>query len=246
MVASTTEDYFVLYVKHDEDGTEVKQPVLVKRGEAGTTTLAENIPALPAERYMVEKYSRSDPADVDGDCVYDITELDDFGHMNPVNPAPSIDQEFGAVAVPDHKAFDSLANTILGNTTIKFVVLTGDPGPRVYFMNTNNYESHDWFVYAIGDEKQSMLSGTLIYDPDSVAPDGSPGVYRYHFSGPDWLSRRYSATYLERVHDLLAASMPLLEDNLALWIHNDQLSYLRRTVASLKMSRVPVEFDDDI
>ena len=43
VVESTTDDYFVLYVNHDVDGTEVEFPVLVKRGEAGTTTLAENV-----------------------------------------------------------------------------------------------------------------------------------------------------------------------------------------------------------
>ncbi len=87
VVESTTDDYFVLYVKHDMDGTEVEIPVLVKRGEADTTTLAENVEALPKERYRVEKYLVSDPADVDGDCVDDITELDNLGSMNPVNSA---------------------------------------------------------------------------------------------------------------------------------------------------------------
>ena len=79
VVTSTTADYFVLYVSHDVDGTEVDLPVLVERGEAGTTTLAENVEAMPAERYRVEKYLIADPADVDGDCIDDITELDDFG-----------------------------------------------------------------------------------------------------------------------------------------------------------------------
>ena len=85
VVESTTADYFVLYVSHDVDGTEVDLPVLVKRGEAGTTTLEENVEALPAERYRVEKYLIADPADVDGDCIDDITELDDLGTMNPVD-----------------------------------------------------------------------------------------------------------------------------------------------------------------
>ena len=41
VVTSTTADYFVLYVEHDLDGARVEIPVLVKRGAAGTTTLAE-------------------------------------------------------------------------------------------------------------------------------------------------------------------------------------------------------------
>ena len=86
VVSSTTDDYFVLYLLRDVDGTEVDLPVLVKRGEAGTTTLAENIEALPAERYRVEKYLVADPADVDGDCTDDITELDEHGKHEPGEP----------------------------------------------------------------------------------------------------------------------------------------------------------------
>ena len=55
-------------------------------GEEDTTTLAENVAALPMERYRVEKYLVAEPADVDGDCTDDITELNDLGRMNPVNP----------------------------------------------------------------------------------------------------------------------------------------------------------------
>ena len=101
VVASTTADYFVLYVSHDVDGSDVDLPVLVKKGEAGTTTLEENIEALPAERYSVEKYLIAEPADVDGDCVDDITEMDDLGSQNPVNRAASVDVINGTVAIPD-------------------------------------------------------------------------------------------------------------------------------------------------
>ena len=99
VVTSTTADYFVLYVSHELDAdTTVELPVLVKRGEAGTTTLAENVEAMPAERYRVEKYLIADPADVDGDCIDDITELGDPVGMNPLNPAPAIALSDGAVA----------------------------------------------------------------------------------------------------------------------------------------------------
>ena len=57
VVESTTDDYFVLYVKHDVDGAEVELPVLVKLGESATTTLAENVEALPKERYRVRSTS---------------------------------------------------------------------------------------------------------------------------------------------------------------------------------------------
>ena len=101
VVASTTDEYFVLYVRHDVDGTAVEVPVLVKRGEAGMTTLAENVAALPKDRYRVEKYLIADPADVDGDCFDDLTELADPVGMNPVNPTGALALTDGAVAIPD-------------------------------------------------------------------------------------------------------------------------------------------------
>ena len=113
VVESTTAEYFVLYVRHElgrsvllglEADVTVEVPVLVKRGEANTTTLAESIASLPPERYRVEKYLIADPADVDGDCIDDITELADPVGMNPVNPAsltPAIEPGAGAVAVGD-------------------------------------------------------------------------------------------------------------------------------------------------
>ena len=105
VVESTTDDYFVLYVQHElDEDTMVELPVLVKRGEASTTTLAENVAALPVKRYRMEKYLIADPADVDGDCTDDITELDNLGTMNPVNAAPSIPFSDGAVALPDQES----------------------------------------------------------------------------------------------------------------------------------------------
>ena len=49
----------------------------------------------------MEKYLIAEPADVDGDCIDDLTELDSLGSMSPVNPAVAIDLNDGAVAVPD-------------------------------------------------------------------------------------------------------------------------------------------------
>ena len=47
VVTSTTDEYFVLYVSHGADGETVEYPVRVALGEEGTTTLAENVSALP-------------------------------------------------------------------------------------------------------------------------------------------------------------------------------------------------------
>ena len=98
VVDSTTTEYFVLYVRHELDAdTVVELPVAVTLGEEGTTTLAENVAALPKERHRVEKYLVADPADVDGDCIDDITELADPVGLNPVNPAAADERIRGGV-----------------------------------------------------------------------------------------------------------------------------------------------------
>ena len=208
MVTSTTADYFVLYASHDVDGETVEYPVQVKLGEEGTTTLAENVAALPVERYRVEKYLVEDPADVDGDCIDDITELNDLGRMNPVNHGVTVDLSDGAAAIPDQETFETLAyRSPSGMSYVKYIVLGIETDrPSVYFMNTNKFQRHNDFLRAIRVDSQGDFRSTIIYDPEFVAPDGSLGVFRFsNYRLPK------SFSYMERTYTLLAGSMPLVK-----------------------------------
>ena len=247
VVESTTADYFVLYVKHDVDGTEVELPVLVKRGEAGTTTLAENVEALPAERYRVEKYLIADPADVDGDCVDDITELDDPVGMSPVNAAADVPLNDGAVALPDRATFETYAYADSDEKLfLKYLVFDVDTDrPRVYFQNSNLYNSHGEFRDAIGLTQVARFRGSVIYDPALVTPDGRPGVY-YYENAWEGLSVGNSFAHATRIHTVIAASMPLLEDNLALYFQGYDILNYQDELTLFKDSRIPLLFDSDI
>ena len=246
VVTSTTADYFVLYVQHDVDAdTSVEIPVLVKRGEAGTTTLAENVEALPAARYRVEQYLVSDPADVDGDCVDDITELDNLGSMNPVNPAAAIELSDGAGVLPDRETVEALSfEDSSGTLFLKFLLVDMDTDrPLVYFQNTERVRPHIAILDAVGlTGAGGLVHGAMIYDPELVAPDGSLGVYRY------WLAYRYDDSFsvVARTHTLLAASMPLLEDNLVLWIRNHALLDTQSDLPLYQASRINLVFDEDV
>ena len=242
VVASTTADYFVLYVSHEVDGTEVDLPVLVKRGSAGTTTLAENVEALPTERYRVEKYLIADPADVDGDCVDDITELGDPVGMNPVNPAPAIAHNDGAVAVPDLETAVALSYIHGGEWYIKFVLVDTDTDtPGVYFINTNTHNSHQSFLDAAGLQWDDVITGDLVYRPDLVAREGSLGVYYFML----WEGRP-SFSFESRVHALLAASVPLIDENLVLYIPNYMIPHYQYELSLFNASRLDLVFDADI
>ena len=245
VVTSTTDDYFVLYVSHDVDGTEVELPVLVKRGEAGTTTLAENMEALPAERYRVEKYLIADPADVDGDCIDDITELDDLGNMNPVNPAAAIELSDGAVAISDQETFETLTRLFGSQSYLKFIVDgIATARPDLYFINAETHPDHGSFltdVLGLDSGDPDVIRGEIGYVPEAVAPDGSLGFYYYTSA-----SRAYSFSLMERTHTLLAASMPLLENDLAYWIASLRLRSYQSDLPLYRASRIPVVFDADV
>ncbi len=239
VVTSTTDDYFVLYVNHDIDGTQVDLPVLVKKGAAGTTTLAENVAALPAERYRVEKYLIADPADVDGDCIDDITELDDFGNMNPVNPAAAINFSDGALAISDQETFETLASA---QWFLKFIIFNIDTDrPGVYFINTATHTLHNTFLDTVGLERSEVVLGHMVYSPGLVAPDGSRGVYYCWGVGP---SEPFSVA--ARTYTAVVAGMPLLNDNLAFFVSNAALPYLQSELPSYRASRINLVFTEDI
>ena len=74
-----------------------------------------------------------------------------------------------------------------------------------------------------------------------VAPDGSRGVYYYWGVGP-WEPFSIAA----RSYTVLAASMPLLNDNLAFYVPAAALPFLQPELPSYRASRIPLVFDDDI
>ena len=247
VVTSTTADYFALYGKHDVDGVEVEAPVAVVRGEAGTTTLSENVAALPRERYRVEKYLIANPADIDRDCIDDITELGNPASMNPVNPAHRIPMSDGAVAIPARGTFERLSLEKSGRWHLKFSLLGMDTDrPRLYFQDAEIYPNHGALLDALGLWPDgAYFRGELIYDPNVVAADGSRGVYRF-WVADQFFVMQYSLDLVTRVYTLLAGSMPLLTDNLAFWIRIPALLQLQSDMPMYRASRMNLVFDEDL
>ena len=203
VVTSTADEYFVLYVSHDVEGTELDLPVLVKRGSAGSTTLAENVEALPAERYSVEKYLVADPADMDMDC------LDDLADPSPLNHSHrfELDPEDGAMMIANLARFEELANA----GVVKFVLVElASSTPEIYFQNTEKYFRHTEFAALLGidDGNTIWAPAEIKYDPN-ILLNGDEGVYYYT------LNRDYTSSQIERIHTLLAANLPVVDHNLA-------------------------------
>ena len=249
VVDSTTGDYFVLYVRPDLDGDrEIVASVTL--GQEGTTVLTEPLSSLPREHYRVEKYLVADPADVDGDCIDDITELEDPVGMNPVNPAPAVPFDDGVVAVPDRETFETIiAGPRVNNPDLQdlpFLIFGHKTDrPAVYFSNT---ETHYGFIYRnqlIANWRywEGRLFGDIVYHPDVLAPNGELGVYVYSFGSshaPDFAT-------VALAHEVLAASMPLLDNDLAYRpISPRQRENYDRERTAYDDSRVDVLLEEDI
>ena len=256
VVASTTGEYFVLYVRPDLTADR-EIPVSLTLGQDGATTLTEQLAALPHEHYRVEKFLVADPTDIDGDCIDDITELGDPVGMNPLNRAKRIRFHDGAVAIPDRETFEALSYKGIGVPYhgylrnlefVKFYIVEYWSGrPIVYFMNTNTHRLHPEFWKAIGGKgsghQLSLIPGELVLHPNAVAPDGSLGVYRFEFNYWNY----HDFEFVSLAYELLAASMPLLEDNLAYHPLTDRLIDLYEHEQALyDASRVNVLLAEEI
>ncbi len=227
-VASTEDDYFVLYVRDKPVVENVVGdiPVLVKRGESGTTILADNLAPLAASRYRVEKYQVANPADLDGDCVDDIAELNALGLRSPIVKIDPVRGDLGAVTIVNRAAFKKLAykgtNAVseedkVNIEYIKFHVCGFDTRyPSFYFQNTNRFKIHlqSWYYEPAvrkGCRGTTVKTGVLVYHPNVVAPDGSLGVYRFD------MQQHYKVSFKEvaYMYERLAAVLPFLTNNLA-------------------------------
>ena len=251
-VASTTADYFVLYIRY---GGGIDLPISVTLGEAGTTTLTDRLRPLAANRYRVEKYAVAHPADIDGDCIDDLTELADMGTHHPLNPAQLSDSNLGMVALPSHDEFETLSFTGLSRPIpghylndvqyAKFwIVDTTTARPSLYLMNTNTTYWHQDFAERVGIANRDAVQGEIIFHPNVGAPDGSLGYYSFNASlshrGIFWFQRA------ERVNEILATALPFIDNNLAYYPPTAFVDFYETEKEEYAASRVNVLLEEDI
>ena len=247
-VKSNTSQYFVLYVRNQAD-SDHETPVALRLGRPGMTILAEHLATLPVDRYRIEQYFVGNPADIDGDCIDDITELADPARMNPLNPAPIIESTDGVTALPDRATFDALSyhkdQSPDDFAYVKFVLLDMDTDrPRVYFINSEQHRYHVTFREALGLEPTGAgtLSGTIVHHVNRAARNGAAADYHFEF----WPYTHYRFDVVAHAQTVLAASMPLLEDNLVYYVPKVAIPAHEREAASYRESRVGIVFDENI
>ena len=162
--------------------------------------------------------------------------------MNPVNAAPAIAFSDGAVAIPDNETLRALGHNVGDKTYLKFLLVhmyTDTPG--VYFLNGSTHSTHQAFMEAAGLELRDVIAGDMAYHPDLVARDGSRGVYSYSLQGGE-----FTFSFESRAYALLAASLPLLDRNLALYIPGFWRSRYGSELSLIEASRINPLYDADI
>jgi len=223
--------YFVLR-RHAELANRPGRAVALAEGSAAQTWLADSAYTKKGHDYLhVEVYDRNNPGDLDNDGLDDLLELALPGRFNPLNPAPRIDDIYGTVQLPTRAEFERLSNRdnrpgAQSVREVKFLIFNVDTNrPELYFSDSNRHEFHFFFAREIGryldntlfnndsyfSSNRKNLVGSLISHDNFVGPDGRSGMYTVEF----WPTDPIPFRHIETAYEMIAASMPFVDGNIA-------------------------------
>lgn len=253
-VNSTPNNYYILKVRHSDEGP-FELATSMTLGSQGTTTiLSEPLKSYPIAHYQVFEYSISNPSDTDMDGIDDVTEFENIPQMAPLNYAESIDISNGQVAIDSIKTFNVLSVTqdvvqwsefLNGKGFVKYLIADfNTENPLVYFINTNTYALHADFGAVMGIDilGPDVKKGQVIYHPTSVSNNGTLGTFAWNYSN----GHGDSFEVVQRTQELLAASMPFVKNNLSHFITDNNIDEYEEDSILYENSRVPVLFESDV
>ncbi len=251
-VASTVDHYYVLHVRHTPSSA-FEQATAMVIGKNGTSTLTESLSAYPEAHYKVTEHLITQPADTDMDGKNDMVEYADLTTQSPLNAAPTIDFQNGVVYIPDRLTFKKLSyiapsnpNPALNNLeAVKFYITDRESeDPKLYFVNSNTHSLHTDFASAIGlFNNGTLMTGSIIFHPSVVAPNGTLGTYRFIFKS----NNVFSFKYVQKAIELLAANLPFLKNNLCYYpLPQVGLPLYIQEKATYDASRICVTLESDL
>jgi len=242
--------YYVLWVRI-ADTEPYRYPMSMKLGVDGELTLTEPLSAYPESHYEVRQYSRSAPADVDGDGVDDLTEYNGGGPLAVFNAAEVIDPSDGYIELETFENFKELAITrdrvqwsefLNGKGFTKFLIIDVDTDhPKIYFLQGSKHALHRDFAEAIGIEhiEDHQSKGQVIYHPEVISANGTAGAFTFTFSN----GHGRSFDDVQRTYQLLAANMPFTDNNLSYYITDNNDDEYERDRSLYDASRITVLFE---
>lgn len=252
-VNSSTGKYYMLQVRHHPDSA-FALTTSMTLGQAGTTVITEPLRAYPLNQYQVLEYDLNNPHDTDGDGTNDLNEYNSMPSIGPLNAASALAAEHALVTLNTISAFHTVSTEENGTPWVeylndveyaKFIILdfyTSEP--KIYFINSNNYDLHADFGAFLGINHLSptLIKGQLIYNPHILSSNGTLGTYAFNFTN----NEAKPFAIVQRTQELLASNMPYLSNNLSYFITvNNEQDYQDNSLL-YQNSRVPVLFESDV
>ena len=132
-----------------------------------------------------------------------------------------------------------------GKEYVKFVIkdLESDE-PKMYFANSEKYKIHKEFIdgTGLGWLNEQIVKGEIGYHPTVVSNNGTLGEFSFNFS----VGLGQPFDIVQQVHELIAANMPFLKNNLSYFITEfSEVDYLEEK-SDFDNSRIPVLFESDL
>lgn len=252
-VNSTPQHYYVLKVRHTANGA-FELSTSMTLGENGSTIITEPLSSYPLDHYQVFQHAIQSPADTDGDGLNDMLEYQNIPIRSPLNAAPPINVKDGLTSVDNFTTFTSLSITkdfvqwnefLNGKKFVKYIIVDfHTTAPKIYFINSDEHNLHKDFAGTVGIDVfgNQVKKGQVIYHPKNISNGGSLGTFAFNFSGGDG----EDFDVVQRTHELLAANMPFLTNNLSYLITANNEDELERDSVLFQNSRIPVIFQSDI
>jgi len=252
-IESSSENYYVLQIK-DELSLDFNRFTSVTMGEEGTMMISEPLSAYPLEHYQVLEYSIADPVDTDDDTFDDISEFMGMPRFGPLNAARQFSIRDGSATIPDKETFDNIsingddipwAQFLNGREFTKFLILNLETDkPEIYFINSETHFVHQEFADLLGVSvnDSNVLAGEIIYHPMELSASGDLGVYSFNFS----FGVGKSFEVVRGVHELMAANMSLLKNNLSYFVTEFSEWDYEQEKTLFDNSRIPIIFERNI
>ncbi len=242
--------YYILTAQHSPT---FEWATSITMGVNGTMVISEPNGAYPVENYTITEYDISNPGDIDGDGIDDITEYNNMPTDAPINFAEAVDFIDGSTSIPDAETFMELATInnvgwapfLDDQLYVKFGILDRDtPEPKVYFINSNTHYIHANFFNSIGaNVTGDDGSGEIVFNPNTITSNGIIGSYSFNFS----FGNAYDFEDTQRTFELLAANMPFLQNNLNHFIgQGDEGQYLNQYADQYEGSRIEVVLESEV
>lgn len=252
-VNSSADKYYLLQMRNHPDSL-FSLSTSMTIGQNGSTIIMEPLEAYSVDHYQVLEYSINTPLDTDGDGLDDFTEFNNMPFQSPLNAAEEQTVNNGLVNLTSFADFHSVSVSqnnapwlpfLDDKEFLKFIIVDFEStNPKMYFINTNNFNLHADFATFIGVDHlaPTVKKGHIIYYPNVISNNGTIGTFAFNYSN----NENYDFEIVQRTQELIALNMPFLTNNLSYLVSENIEEEFETHIPEYEGSRVPILFESDV